>query len=192
MNLRLSQISGGFITPKAYGLGFLAMSVLAVLIVLVIILVGEYTKTRGRFLLTALTFEGYFFCSLAPVWVAERRPESLVAQLGIGAALTALLLLLIGYWGTPDSDAFWKSTAIVTIIAFVLSYLAVVDADNGRLSRSLHAKAIALPTVVGCLGIAAGINWPPYWWVFSLSVTFWVVTLGISALSYWIRRLQRR
>lgn len=179
-------------TAKTYGLGFLISSVAAVLIVIAIIVVGEYTKTRGRFLLSALMVEGYFFCSLGPIWVAERRPESMVSRVAIGAAVMALLLLLIGLWGTPNSDAFWKSTAIVTILALVLAFLAVVDSEAGRLSISVQAKAVGLATLIGCVGIAAGINWPPYWWVFTLAVIAWVTTVIIPAIGYVARRIQRR
>lgn len=179
-------------TAKTYGLGFLISSVVAVLIVIAIIVVGEYTKTRGRFLLSALMVEGYFFCSLAPIWVTERRPESMVSRVAIGAAVAALLLLLIGLWGTPNSDAFWKSTAIVTILALVLAFLAVVDSEAGRLSISVQAKAVGLATLIGCVGIAAGINWPPYWWVFTLAVIAWVTTVIIPAIGYVARRIQRR
>ena len=179
-------------TAKTYGLGFLISSVAAVLIVIAIVVVGEYTKTRGRFLLSALMVEGYFFCSLAPIWVTERRPESMVSRVAIGAAVMALLLLLIGLWGTPNSDAFWKSTAIVTILALVLAFLAVVDSEAGRLSISVQAKAVGLATLIGCVGIAAGINWPPYWWVFTLAVIAWVTTVIIPAIGYVARRIQRR
>ena len=179
-------------TAKTYGLGFLISSVVAVLIVIAIIVVGEYTKTRGRFLLSALMVEGYFFCSLAPIWVTERRPESMVSRVAIGAAVMALLLLLIGLWGTPNSDAFWKSTAIVTILALVLAFLAVVDSEAGRLSISVQTKAVGLATLIGCVGIAAGINWPPYWWVFTLAVIAWVTTVIIPAIGYVARRIQRR
>ena len=179
-------------TAKTYGLGFLISSVVAVLIVIAIVVVGEYTKTRGRFLLSALMVEGYFFCSLAPIWVTERRPESMVSRVAIGAAVMALLLLLIGLWGTPNSDAFWKSTAIVTILALVLAFLAVVDSEAGRLSISVQAKAVGLATLIGCVGIAAGINWPPYWWVFTLAVIAWVTTVIIPAIGYVARRIQRR
>tara|TARA_B100001245_G_scaffold127305_1_gene93953 strand:+ start:326 stop:868 length:543 start_codon:yes stop_codon:yes gene_type:complete len=179
-------------TAKTYGLGFLISSVAAVLIVIAIIVVGEYTKTRGRFLLSALMVEGYFFCSLGPIWVTERRPESMVSRVAIGAAVMALLLLLIGLWGTPNSDAFWKSTAIVTILALVLAFLAVVDSEAGRLSISVQAKAVGLATLIGCVGIAAGINWPPYWWVFTLAVIAWVTTVIIPAIGYVARRIQRR
>ena len=80
----------------------------------------------------------------------------------------------------------------MTILAIVLAYLAVVDVEEGRLFRSLNAKAIGLATVIGCLGIAAGINWPPYWWVFTLAVIAWLVTLAVPALCYLFRRIQRR
>ncbi len=167
-------------------------SVVAVLIVIAMIVLGEYTKTRGRFLLTALIFEGYFFCSLGPAWVAERRPESPVSRLALTAAAVALLLLLAGIWGTPNSDAFWKSTAIVTTLALVLAYLAVVDVEVGRLARSFQVKAVAVATVTACFGIAAGINWPPYWWVFTLVFLVWVGALFVPPVGYLGRRMGRR
>jgi len=170
----------------------LISSVMAVLIVIAIVVLGEYTKTRGRFLLSALMVESYFFCSLGPIWVAERRPESMVSRVAVGATAIALLLLLLGLWGTPNSDAFWKSTAIVTILALVLAFLAVVDSEAGRLSRSVQAKAIGLATVIACVGIAGGINWPPYWWVFTLAVIAWIVTIATPAIGYVARRIQRR
>ena len=178
--------------PKPFAVGFVTASVVAVLIVIAMVVLGEYTKTRGRFLLTALVFEGYFFCSLGPAWVAERRADSPVFRVALAAAVVGLLLLLTGIWGTPNSDAFWKSTAIVTVLALVLSYVAVVDVEPGRLARSNQVKAVALATVIGCFGIAAGINWPPYWWVFTLAVLVWVGALLVPVAGYLARRVQGR
>ena len=76
-------------TPKSYGLGFVVSSVVAVLIVIAIVILGEYTKTRGRFLLSALMVEGYFFSSLGPVWVAERKPDSGVSRIALAASALA-------------------------------------------------------------------------------------------------------
>lgn len=179
-------------TPKTFAAGFLLMSVVAVLIVIVMIVLGEYTKTRGRFLLTALMFEGYFFASLGPAWVAERRADSTVSRVALAATAAALLLLLTGIWGTPNSDAFWKSTAIVTVLALVLAYVAVVDVQPGRLARSYQVKAVAVAAVIACFGIAAGINWPPYWWVFTLAVLVWVGGLLVPPAGYLARRIQGR
>jgi hypothetical protein len=179
-------------TPKPFAAGFVMASVVAVLIVIVMIVLGEYTKTRGRFLLTALMFEGYLFASLGPAWVAEQRADSPVSRVALAAAVAALLLLLTGIWGTPNSDAFWKSTAIITVLALVLSYVAVVDVQPGRLARSYQVKAVALATVIGCFGIAAGINWPPYWWVFTLAVLVWLGALLVPLVGYLARRVQGR
>ncbi len=179
-------------TAKPFAVGFVTASVVAVLIVIVMVVLGEYTKTRGRFLLTALVFEGYFFCSLGPAWVAERRADSMVSQVALAAAVAGLLLLLTGIWGTPNSDAFWKSTAIVTILALVLAYAAVVDVQPGRLARSYQVKAVALATVIAWFGIAADINWPPYWWVFTRAVLVWVGALLVPLAGYLARRVQGR
>ena len=178
--------------PKPFAIGFVITSVLAVLIVIVMVVLGEYTKTRGRFLITAMVFEGYFFCSLGPAWVAGQRTDSQVPRVALVAAVAALLLLLIGIWGTPNSDAFWKSTAIVTALALVIAYVAVVDAQPGRLARSYQVKTVALAALIGCSGIAAGINWPPYWWVFTLAVLVWVGALLVSSAGYLARRFQGR
>ena len=126
----------------------------------------------------------------------EPRPESVVARVGLAAAVASLLRLLTGIWGTPNSDAFWKSTAIVTILALVLAYLAVVDVQRGRLTRSFPVKAVTVAAIMACFGIAAGINWPPYWWVFTLAVMVWVGALAVPPVGYlgmrMVRRFQRR
>ncbi len=186
MNLRR------FMRPRPFAVAFVTASVVAVLIVIVMVVLGEYTKTRGRFLITALVFEGYFFASLGPAWVAEHRADSPMSRVALGAAVAALLLLLTGIWGTPNSDAFWKSTAIVTVLALVLAYAAVVDVQPGRLARSYQVKAVALATLIACFGIAAGINWPPYWWVFTLAALVWAGALLVPPVGYLARRVQGR
>ena len=50
--------------------GCLASLTTAVLVVVAMVVLGEYTKTRGRLLLTALVLAAYFFSSLGPVWFA--------------------------------------------------------------------------------------------------------------------------
>ena len=178
--------------PRNYAVGYLASSVAAVAIVIAMVVLGEYTKTRGRMLLTALVLGAYFFSSLGPVWLAQRRPGSPVSGMALAVGAAALLLLLAGIWGTPNSDAFWKSAAIVTLLALALAYFAVVDFQPGRLTRSFAVKAAALATVIACLGIAVGIKWPPYWWVFTLAVVLWVGVLLAPPVNYLGSRMGRR
>lgn len=184
---------GSILRPRSYGVGCMLFSVVSVLIVIAVIVLGEYTKTRGRFLLTAFLLAAYFFTSMAPAWTAEHRPESRVAPIALVAATTAVMILLIGVWGTPNSDAFWKSAAIITTLAIVLSYASVVDAGPGpgRLFRNFSVKLLGMATLIVCVGIAGGIKWPPYWWTFTLAVLVWVVFLIVSITSSMIRRSQR-
>ncbi len=113
-------------------------------------------------------------------------------RLALGTGAVALLLLLTGIWGTPNSDAFWKITAIVTVMGLVLAYCAVVELQQGRFTRRFAVKAVALAAIMACLGIAAGVNWPPYWWVFTMVVIVWAGALLVPPLRYLRRRLQRR
>ena len=182
---------GSILRPRSYGVGCMLFSVVSVLIVIAIVVLGEYTKTRGRFLLTALLLAAYLFTSMAPAWTAEHRPESRVAHIALVVAATAVMILLIGFWGTPNSDAFWKSAAIITTLGMTLSYASVVDAEPGRLFRNFSVKVLGLATLIICVGIAAGIHWPPYWWVFTLAVLVWVVSVIVSVASSLIRRSQR-
>ena len=162
------------------------------LVVIAMVALAEYTKTRGRLLLTALVMAAYFFSGLGPVWLAQRQPASAVSRLALGAGAVALLLLLTGIWGTPNSDAFWKSTAIVTIIGLVLAYFAVVEIQQGSLTRNFAVKPVAVAAIMACLGIAAGVNWPPFWWVFTLAVIVWAGALLVSPVRYLRSRIQRR
>ena len=184
------------LTPKAYTLGCLASLAAALLVVAIMIVVAEYTKTRGRLLLTALVLAAYFFTSVGPVWLARRdntaRIAAFVSRAGLGFSAAALLLLLTGIWGTPNSDAFWKSTAIVTLLGLVLAYLAVVELRQRDFPRRFAVKAVIPATIMACLGIAVGIKWPPYWWVFTLVVIGWAGALLTAVAFYLVRRVQGR
>ena len=163
----------------------------AVLIVAAMIALAEYTKTRGRLLLTALVLAAYFCSALGPVWLAQRSPASLLSRAGLVATAAALLLMLTGIWGTPNSDSFWKTAAIVTLLGFVLAYFAAVELQHGRLTRRFAVRAVALAAFMAFLGIAAGIKWPPYWWVFTLVVIGWAGALVVTAALYLGRRVRR-
>lgn len=164
----------------------------AVLVIIAMAVLAEYTKTRGRLLLAALVLAAYFLSSLGPVLLAQRRPDSVVSQVAIGVGIAVLLLLLAGIWGTPNSDGFWKSAAILTLLGLVLAYAAVLDIQPGGLNRSFAVKAVGLATFMACLGIAAGIKWPPYWWVFTLVMIVWGGAFLAPVAFYVRRRIQRR
>ena len=94
--------------PKRVLLVLLASLVAAGLVVVFMGVLGEYTKTRGRLLLTALSLSGFSLLALAPSVLAQRTSYRNWGYAGVGIAGVAYLLVVGGVWGTPDSDAYWK------------------------------------------------------------------------------------
>ena len=166
--------------PRFYSAGCL-VSVLAVLLVLALVLApGEYTQTRGRWLLTALLIGGYCLVTLGPAVLARRRRLIALATAGASMAVLAFVLLLIGVWVTPDSDGFWKAAAIATCLAVGLSYAAVaLGPDPAPL---LARRALRLSAMAGLAGVAAAgagialeVRMPPFWWALTLVGLVWAV-----------------
>lgn len=170
----------------------LLLSLLAALAV-VAFMVGtlEYTKTRGRLLLTALLVAGYFVTTLVATGTPKDGTVRWFFALILAWATFALFLLLLGLWATPDSNEFWKSTAGVTSLAFGMSFagLALGLGSGVRSARILAGFSVmlaALMTVMTMLGIALGIGAAPYWWAFALLVMCWLgASVSLVALRFW-------
>lgn len=166
----------------------LLLSLLAAVAV-VAFMVGslEYTKMRGRLLLTALMVAGYFFTTLVATGAPNEGAARWLSVTIFGLATMALFLLLAGLWITPDSNEFWKSAAGVTVLALGTSFagLALGLSSSGRKARTLAWASAALSaglTAMIVVGIAAQIGMAPYWWAFGLLMLCWLATgVGLAA-----------
>ena len=181
-----------FENRRLYSTGIL-IAVAAVLLVLAaMIVLGEYTKTLGRFLLTAVILGGYFLVSWAGASPTGGWSLRWVSRPALGFAATALAILLFGIWGTPDSDGFWKTAAIVSILPLGIILIGrrlgsnYIDLPRRRASV-MAAGVLAAGMVLAGLGIAVEIKVSPYWWAFTLLMLVWATTaVAIPLLS--IRR----
>jgi hypothetical protein len=167
--------------PGSYALGFL-VSVLAALLVLVAIgVLGEYTKTLGRFLLTALLLATYCVVSLGPAILVNRNLPRVIPAAGLTMTWLAIILLLVGVWGTPNSDGFWKGASIASLLAVALAYSGWahwLESPWRTARRSARVSAIAamgLAATAG-VGIAVELKLPAYWWAFALIVLVWAAS----------------
>ncbi len=169
----------------------------AVLVVVAMVLLGEYTKTRGRLLLTALSLSGFCLLALPPSVLAQRGRYPLAGCAGLAAAGLGCLLVITGAWATPNSDAYWKAAGIVTIVAVSLSHLCWLLLLPPRVLVSRVAWWIAtgaaslVPLLAG-IGIIAEIKTSHFWWALVIII---IAQLGggISsvALNRWASRRSR-
>ena len=193
MNWRLLRWTG---QPPVHIVGLFVSVVAAVAIVAFAIGTLEYTKTRGKLLLTALLVGGYFVTMLAATGIPAVAIRQQLRAATQCLATGAMFLLLLGLWGAPDSDAYWKAASIATLLAMgmVCSGLATRAGLGDAAVRALaltSAAAAGLLTVMAALGIALEIRLPLYWWVFGLLVVSWLAaSAAIPATAF--LRLRRR
>ena len=169
--MRLPEWTG---RPQVHSAGCFLSLLAAVAVVAFAIGTLEYTKTRGKLLLTALLVAGFFLTLAGATAMPRSGLGPWFRPAAIGVASLALLLMVMGLWGTPDSDAFWKATAAVTVVAMALvaGGQALSRAGGGRTLRLLAATSavlVVLLTVMAAVGIALEIAAVAYWWIFGLA-----------------------
>ena len=182
--------------PQIYAAGCFLAVLAAIAVVAFAIGTLEYTKTRGKLLLTAWLVAGFFVTLVGATAMPRSGPGPWFRPAAIGAAASALLLMVIGLWGTPDSNPFWKATAAVTVVAMglVAGGQALSRAVNSRAVRVLatsSAVLAALLTVMAVVGIALEIVAIAFWWVFAMAAVGWVLAGAGGLVAGWCWRRGR-
>ena len=168
------------LTPRTFLLGMLGALVAALLVILAMVLLGEYTKTRGQLLLTFLALAPFCMSAVPPSALLRRGRLQAVGWAGLLASGAGFILVTTGIWVTPDSDAYWKITAIVSIAAaftFHTSWLLLltpVRAFALRLLRGVIGTSL-LAVLLSVAGIIGEIRPAAYWWMVFLLVISGVV-----------------
>ena len=166
--------------PEAHAAGCLLALLAALAVVAFAIGTLEYTKTRGKLLLTALLVAGYFLTMVGATAMPRAGPGPWFRPLAFSAATMALALMVLGLWGTADSNAFWKATAATTVLAMglVAAGQALSRAEGGtavRVAAICSAALAAALVAMGVLAIALEIGAAPFWWAFGLVAVGWVL-----------------
>ena len=157
----------------------------------------EYTKTRGKLLLTALLVGGFFLTTLGATAIPRSGIGRRLRPVAPVMALAALLLLMVGLWAGADSDEFWKAAACATVLSlgFVFTGVALARMSGEMLTDvfvTTSAASSLLLTLMAVLGIALELGSKPYWWAFSLLVLCWLAaTVGMALVRLWHGRKAR-
>jgi len=163
------------IAPRVIVAVLLAALAAALLVVLAMAVLGEYTKLRGRLLLTASTLAWFSLVALGPSLLRQRDQHPVVAATGLFSALLCFLLVTGGTWATPGSDGYWKAAAIVSILAVSLSYVCWMllfrsKAMVVRAASRAAAAAASLVAALAALAIILEVRSSAFWWAFSVII----------------------
>ena len=194
-DVRLPEWTG---RPQIYAAGCFLSVLAAIAVVAFAIGTLEYTKTRGKLLLTALLVAGFFVTLVGATAMPRSGLGPWFRPAAIGVAVSALLLMVVGLWGTPDSNAFWKATASVTVLAMglVAAGQALSRTDKSRTSGVAGILVALLSvslTVMAVLGIALEIRAVAYWFTFGLAIVGWVLAAALGIVADWrLRKSQER
>ena len=146
----------------------------------------EYTKTRGKLLLTALLVGGYFLTTLGADAIPRAGIGRHLHPVALTVALSALILLLVGLWGGIDSDEFWKAVACATALSlgFVFTGVFLARVSENKLTNIFARTSAALSsllTLMTVLAIALEVGAAPYWWAFTLLLMCWLASTAVLA-----------
>ena len=157
----------------------------ALLITVVMVLLGEYTNTRGRLILTALTLAAFCLSAVSPAALHRQGRYQPAALAAVMISALGLSMVTAGIWATPDSDAFWKATAIASILAATTFHgclLLLWQPGPGylRFFRWPGVIAALSAALMAILGIVLEIILGAMWWAMVLLIlgTAWV---GLAA-----------
>ena len=173
-----------FLRPRTYLAGVAVSLAAALLVLLAMAVLGEYTKTRGRLLLTALSLAGFCVLAFPSAVLASRGRQAVLTVLGVSAAALGFALIVVGLWATPDSDAFWKAASIASIAAASIAYSCWVLSFRAqrlaaRVAQYAALSVAALVLFLATLAIIVEIREPAYWW----AVVLLIIAQALCALA---------
>ena len=180
--------------PEVHVVGLFVSLMAFVAVVAFAIGTLEYTKTLGKLMLTAFLVGGYFVTMLAATRIPGDGARLRLRVSAQAAATLALFLLVLGLWGTPDSDGYWKATAIVTLLGLGMAFFGMVLRVGlaGHAQRGLVGVLTVLCvslTIMAVAAIALEITIALYWWIFGLLAAGWLGgAVALAAVRVWRRR----
>ncbi len=175
----------GLIKPGVFIAGMLGALAAALLVIVIVALLGEYTSTRGRLILTALTLAAFCLSAVSPAALRRQGRYQPAALAAVMISALGFSMVTAGIWSTPDSDAFWKATAIASILSattFHGSVLLLWQPGPGYVSLFRWPGVIAAlsAALMAILGIVLEIKLGAFWWAMVVLIlgTAWV---GLAA-----------
>lgn len=109
--------------PKRIALWFLIGSVaLSAIIGIIALLSGTVGRIQAQIILTTLTISAASICALACGALWEKGRAKILSLAGIALAILSACLFISGIWFESNSEAFWKFSAAVGLVALATAH----------------------------------------------------------------------
>jgi len=113
---------------KKIALWFLIVSVaISAVLGIIVILTGNFGRLEVRIIFTTLTISAASIGALACGAASEAGRYKALATVGIGLAILAAVLLILGIWFEPDGDQYWKFTASTSVVAAATAHACLLS-----------------------------------------------------------------
>ena len=151
MLTRLATVVGRVLLYTA-----IVMFCLAALTSIVVILAGDFGGTEGRILLSGISIAAYSLAGLIATARFDRKP-AWFAPVGLGAAGSGLVLMLISIWSEFDDGFLTRLTLSLMVVVIALAHANLLQADPKRYDP---AVALLVPTLIASAILTTMIVWP--------------------------------
>ncbi len=119
---------------KKIALWFLIVSVaISAVLGIIAILTGNFGKFEVRIIFTTLTISAASIGALACGAAGEDGKYKTLPTIGIGLAILAAVLLIMGIWFEPSGEQYWKFSASTSVLAAATAHACLLSL--ARLAR---------------------------------------------------------
>ncbi|MDM3872546.1 hypothetical protein QSV34_14430 [Porticoccus sp. W117] len=103
--------------------GFIGFLVLTGLLAVAMVVIGRFGDLELKILLSTLTISAANVCALSCAAAMERHGYRITGLVGIGCAVVAGLMSLLGIWVEVSGKVFWQFTISAIICAATMAHL---------------------------------------------------------------------
>jgi hypothetical protein len=118
---------------KAFLYCFIAFLAISAFLSIVIVLAGSFSKFEIKVLLTSFTIAGASICCLC-CSAFSQQSRNPFAILGMAMSIASGALIILGLWMENESTPYWKSTAVVSVLAVAFAHFFALM--TARIDRS--------------------------------------------------------
>lgn len=96
-------------------------------VAIIFVLSGEFGELQWKILATTFTISAASICSMSCAAFIEKRKSLKLGLSGIALSILGAVLIIAGMWPEIDSDAYWRATFSVVVLAATFAHVFLLN-----------------------------------------------------------------